>query len=93
MVFDEIDNIKKDGLTKEELQKVKKQLIKAKEVEVQNNNYWANSIKDMYFYKNEIQSLSDYSIMVNEVNNEKIKDVATKFMPNSHYVKGVLLPE
>jgi zinc protease len=92
-VLNEMNKIKMNGPTEEDLNKVKETLIRERETQVKENNFWLSYLQNHYLYGNKILTLEEYKALVNSFTNKKIKAVANKYLNTSSYVEVALTPK
>ncbi len=92
-----IDLIKeciKKGCTKEVLNKVKLQMIKERETQMQENGFWMGQIMGSFLYgENRNANITDYENMVNSITVADLKRIAKTYFNLNHYMVGTLKPE
>ncbi|MBQ1854946.1 MAG: insulinase family protein, partial [Prevotella sp.] len=92
-----IDLIKeciKKGCDRETLNKVKLQMIKERETQMQENGFWMGQIMGSYIYKeNRDANITDYEAMVNSLTTHDMKRLARRYFDLNHYSVGTLKPE
>lgn len=92
--IDIIKQYSKKGPDKETLEKVKKQMIKAHETEIQNNGYWAGQIQGSYYYnESRDENVTKYEEIVNSLTKKDLKAIAKQYFDLGHYAVGTLVPE
>ena len=89
-VFDKIMN---EGPTDEDIAKVKEQLIKGRETQMQQNGYWSSVINGSRWYGYNMQTLEEYTAAVNAITKADIQAVAKKYLDHKDYVRVSLKPE
>jgi zinc protease len=92
-VLDEMNKIKMNGPTEEDLNKVKETLIRERETQVKENSFWLSYLQNHYLFGNKILSLEEYEALVNSFTIKKIKAVANKYLNTSSYVEVALTPK
>ncbi|MCX6330697.1 MAG: insulinase family protein [Bacteroidia bacterium] len=92
-VLDEMNKIKMNGPTQEDLNKVKETLIRERETQVKENSFWLSYLQNHYLFGNKILSLEEYKALVNSFTIKKIKAVANKYLNTSSYVEVALTPK
>jgi len=92
-LFVEVKKIADEGPTKDDMNKVSETLIREREKNDTENNYWSAIIINSYFMDATIYSLDSYKKMIQSVTPEEIKAALNKYFTPNHYVQGVLLPE
>ena len=84
----------KKGPDAETLKKAKEQMIKSREVQLQENSTWMNMIYGAYFYNEDRdERITKYNDWVNSITIEEIKELAKKYFDFSHYCVTILKPE
>lgn len=91
---DLIKDFVKKGCDRETLHKVKLQMIKERETQMQENGFWMGQIVGSYMYKeNRDANISDYEAMVNSLTTHDMKRLARRYFDLGHYSVGTLKPE
>ena len=92
-VYDEIELIKKEGITEEDLNEVKEaQRIDRKE-NLKRNRYWMSSLSGFYTYERDIAEFFDYEEMIEKLTAEDIQDAAKSYLVEDNLIEIVLMPE
>jgi zinc protease len=92
-VFGEIKKLRKSGPTGVDLKKAQEALIRARETNMEKNDFWLKKLESVYFNHDSPQSITNYNDRVNAITIDDLKQVsATNFKPD-HYVRVVLMPE
>ncbi len=91
-LLDEMEKIKKEGPSAADLNKVKENLIRARETGVKENSYWSAVIQNYFIYKDPILTLEEYKSFINSISANKIKKIANKYLDTKEYVKVSLTP-
>jgi len=91
-LLDEMDNIKKEGPTATDLNKVKETMIRERETQVKENSFWLSYLQNHYFYGNRILSLDEYKDFVNSFSIKKIRSIARRYLDTENYVRVALTP-
>ena len=89
----EIEKIKANGPTAEDLAKVKKTWIEQYKVQIKENGYWSGKLQGIYFSGNTPQRIFDYEKIVNALTIDDIKTVANQLLNNTNVLQAVLYPE
>ncbi len=92
-VLDEMNKIKMNGPTEEDLNKVKETLIRERETQVKENNFWLSYLQNHYLFGNKILTLEEFNAAINSFTIKKIKAVANKYLNTSSYVEVALTPK
>lgn len=88
-----VNNYIKKGPSEETLDKVKKQLISARETNLKENSFWSGLIYGSYFYGNDISDLYDYEKRVNAITVKDIRSMAKTAFDTKNFVDVRLVPE
>ncbi|KQC31669.1 hypothetical protein AAY42_07920 [Flagellimonas eckloniae] len=92
-VFEEIEKLKKNGASKEDVNKIKEaELANAKEY-LEYNSYWAGKLKNAYEYKLNPESILDYETKINKIDSKMFKDAANTYFDIKNYAEFILIPE
>lgn len=91
--FQVFDKIIEEGPTDEDIAKVKEQLVKGRQTQMENNGYWSSIINGSRWYGYEIQTLEEYSQSVNAITKADLQDLAKKYLGHQEYVRASLKPE
>jgi len=92
-VFAEIDKIKEDGVTDEDLQKVKETQRRNREEDLKKNRYWLGQIGGYYYNGIDLDTFYESEELTNGVTSKDLQDAANKYIKMDNYVKVVLMPE
>ncbi|NLN72783.1 MAG: hypothetical protein GX140_00895, partial [Bacteroidales bacterium] len=87
-----ITKIQKKGVDELTLNKVKEQIIREREKNLDKNRFWLNRISDSYF-KGEDLNIDNFEDRIKAVSSDDIKQVASELIDVKHYVRTVLNPE
>ena len=87
-----LDKIINEGPTDVDLAKVKEQLIRAREKNIQENNFWTSSIKGSIWYENPLRTLEQYKAAVNAITKDDVQAVAKKYIDHKDHVRVSLKP-
>ncbi|MEO8563587.1 MAG: insulinase family protein [bacterium] len=89
-----IDTLKRVPPTQADVDKVRAQLLRAREVEVRQNGYWMGNIVGRDRAGEELVGLlSAYDDMVKTLTPAQIQDAAKKYFDTGNYARFILLPE
>ncbi|MFA6199716.1 MAG: insulinase family protein [Bacteroidales bacterium] len=91
--FGVLDKIMNEGPTDEDIAKVKEQLIKGRQTQMQENDYWSSSINGSRWYGTQMQTIEEYTAAVNAITKADIQEVAKKYLDHKDYVRVSLKPE
>jgi len=92
-VFAEIDKIKENGVTDEDLQKVKETQRRNREEDLKKNRYWLGQIGGYYYNGIDLDTFYESEELTNGVTSKDLQDAAIKYIKMDNYVKVVLMPE
>lgn len=92
-VFREMKKIRNNGPTKVDLEKAQETMIRARETDLEKNNFWLAKIESLYFDKTDPASILDFKERVRKVTVSDLKLAANKYFRINHYVRVVLKPE
>jgi zinc protease len=93
-VFALIDSLKINGPSEADVDKVKEEILRAHEVEVKQNNYWASNILARDAAGEDIAGLTAaYDQMIKNLTPAQIQAAAKKYFDTNNYARFVLLPE
>jgi zinc protease len=93
-VFALIDSLKANGPSASDVDKVKEQLTREREVEVKQNSYWLVNLIGRDQSGEDIGGLLDaYDAMVKNLTGPQIQQAAAKYFNEQNYARFVLLPE
>jgi zinc protease len=89
-----IDSLKNNPVTQADVDKVKEEILRSREVEVKTNSYWAGNIAARDQAGEDLAGLgSAYDEMVRKLTPAMIQQAARTYFNTQNYAKFVLLPE
>lgn len=88
-----LDKVMNEGPSDVDLAKVKEQLIRSRQTQVEKNGYWSGSIQGSRWYGFQMQSVEAYTASVNAITLADIQAVAKKYLKHDNYVRVALKPE
>ncbi len=92
-VFEEMKKIADNGPTDVDIEKSKETLIKERETQVKENQYWLEYIKNRTFMGEKLLSLEQVQSIVKQITKSDLQKAAKSYFTPDHYVKVVLMPE
>ncbi len=92
-VFGEIKKIRKKGPTEVDLKKAQEALIRARETDLEKNEFWLRKIESIYFNHDSPNNMATFKDRVNAVTIEDLKLAASTYLKPDHYMRVVLMPE
>jgi zinc protease len=93
-VFALIDSVKTQTPSKADVDKVKEEILRSREVEVRTNAYWLGNIQARDQAGEDLAGLgSSYDEMVRRLTASDIQNAARKYFNTGNYARFLLLPE
>ena len=92
MIFAEAKKIKDNGPDEADLNLIKEYLIRQREANMANNEYWMSAFLNLYQNGEKIMSLNDYKKAVNSVKTSDVKKVARQYFNETNYLVGFFMP-
>ncbi len=92
-VFGEIKKLRKNGPTAVDLKKAQESLIRARETDLEKNEFWLKKLESLYYNHDSPNSVGTFKDRVNAVNINDLKQTASTLLNPDHYVRVVLMPE
>ena len=92
-VFRELEKIKRDGPTAEEIEKVREMQRRSEETEVKQNGFWLNALAAGARYGQDPRLILKRSELRATLTPALVRDIARKYLNESRYVQVRLLPE
>ncbi len=93
-VFALIDTIKAEGPRAADVEKVREQIIRSREVDLKQNNYWLSGIVTREQAGEDIAGLlGPYDELVKKISAAQIQEAARRYFDTKNYARFVLLPE
>jgi zinc protease len=89
----ELKKILKNGVSAEDLEKIKEQQKRKLEVDVRENQFWLSNLYDAYFYNTNPRMILDKEKQINSLTSKMIQDAAKKYINPNSYIRVVLKPE
>ncbi|MFS8083669.1 MAG: M16 family metallopeptidase, partial [Ginsengibacter sp.] len=89
----EIKSLITDGPSKENVEKVKQQLIEKFKVDVKQNGTWLSELQSIYFPGDDPDYFLNYEKHVNALTAKGIQDAAKLLLSTNNVVTGILRPE
>jgi zinc protease len=91
-LLSEMEKIKKDGPSEEDLNKVKETMIRERETKIKENGYWLSVLQNHYQLGDKLRTIEDYKAIVNSITIADIKETANKYLNTTNYVQAELTP-
>jgi len=88
----EVEKIKKNGVTAEDLAKVKETYLVARKEQLKTNNFWLSNLLNLDQEERDDSYILDYEKRVNGLTADEIQKVAQKFLDENYFL-AILMPE
>jgi zinc protease len=92
-VFRELEKIKRDGPTAEEIEKVREMQRRGEETEIRQNGFWLNALAAAARYDHDPRLILRRPELRAKLSPMMVRDIARKYLNESRYVQVRLLPE
>jgi zinc protease len=92
-VFRELERMKRDGPTAEEIEKVREIQRRGEETEIKQNGFWLNALAAAARYGQDPKMILRRSELRASLTPALVRDIARKYITESRYVQVRLLPE
>ena len=93
-VFKEVDLLKQEGATQDELGKIKEQQRRNRETQKETNSFWVSVIDFHYTHENEdLLNILTYEELINAITSDDIKSAANMYFNKQRFIQAVLNPE
>ncbi|WP_038032229.1 M16 family metallopeptidase [Thermonema rossianum] len=89
----EVKKVQEGKIAEEDLQKIKEQYRRKKEVELQTNNYWLNALQSRYFEQMDPEGILKWEEKLQSVTKQNLQTVAKKYLDTNAFIRAVLKPE
>lgn len=90
---EEIEKIKKEGVSEEDLNKIKETQLRGHKENLERNNYWISTLYSSYYNDLPLDRIKEYKSRVEALTSENIQKVANKYLTEDNYIELVLKPE
>jgi predicted Zn-dependent peptidase/transposase len=91
--LNEINDIKENGVSEKNLQKIKEGKLREMEVKIKENNYWLSAIQAYQVYGYEMSEIEAYQSKIEELESEDIRNAALKYLDGENIATLILWPE
>lgn len=91
--MDEIDEIRANGVSEEDLNKIKETQRRDREENLKENRYWLSQLGGYYRNKADLNGFYEREKMVEALTSDDLKAAANKYLNMENYVQIVLMPE
>jgi zinc protease len=93
LIMTEIKNMKANGGTQINVDKVVAEDTRSMETSVKENSYWLYNLQDKYYYNEDPATLLQDAAMVKKLTVARTKELANKYLNTDNEIKLVLMPE
>jgi len=90
--LDELRKIMQNGVSTEDLEKIKEQQKRKLEVEMKQNIFWKNNLFDAYYTGYDPANILKKQKQIEGLSSDKIRNAAKKYIHLDHYIRAVLKP-
>ncbi len=91
--LDELKKIIQNGVSPEDLEKIKEQQKRKLEVDIKQNSFWANGLFEAYFYGINPGDLLKKQQQIDGLTGKMMQEVAKKYINLQRYIRVTLKPE
>jgi len=92
-VFKILKEMQENGPSEETMGKVKQQLIKQRETQLQKNEFWSALLTNMWFQNDDVTTIPNYVERLDKVTSKDIAGFLQKYFDIEHYVRVNTFPE
>ncbi|RXG16656.1 M16 family metallopeptidase [Leeuwenhoekiella aestuarii] len=92
-VFEEIEDIKRNGVSDKNLNKIKEAELSRTEEFLKYDAFWISKIKEAYTLGRDYGSFLDYKEKIAAIDSDYFKEAAQHYFDNTNYAEFILLPE
>lgn len=89
----EIDKLKQNGATDTDIKKVKETMLRQRETDMKENDWWANALESYHKYNEKMSLILDYQQYVNGLTTNDIKTAANNYLVGDRLIQLVMNPE
>ncbi len=89
----EMEKIQKNGVSAEDLAKVKEQQKRKLEVDMKQNSYWVTSLYEAHLFGNNPDNILIRDKQIASLTGKMIQDAAKKYIDLNNYIRVTLMPE
>jgi zinc protease len=89
----EIEDIQKNGVSEEDLNKIKETQRRDREESLKTNGFWLGQLGAYYRNGADLDSFYEREKMLEALTSNDLKDAANKYLKMDNYVQVVLMPE
>lgn len=92
-VLEEFKKIMKDGVSAEDLEKIKEQQRRKLEVETKQNRFWMDNLYDAFYYGTNPAEILNKQKMTEDLTSEMIQNIAKKYINLKSFITATLKPD
>ncbi|MCF4102217.1 insulinase family protein [Gillisia sp. M10.2A] len=92
-VLEEIDSIKKDGVSPENINKVKEMERGNVKEFLKYDSFWISKIRESYENDRELDSFLNFEEEIESISSESLQEAANTYFDSSNYAEFILYPE
>lgn len=93
VVFAEIATIQENGVTEPYLQQVREAERRAREMNLNDNQFWLSVLEVYYTEKLDPRDILRFEDLIATITSDRMRDTARRYLDTSRYALGVLSPE
>jgi zinc protease len=91
--IEELKKIMQNGVTPEDLEKIKEQQKRKLEVDMKQNSFWMGNLYDAYYTGNNPADILNKMKLTESLTSKMIQDAAKKYINLASYIRVVLKPD
>ncbi|MNL41633.1 Peptidase M16 inactive domain protein [compost metagenome] len=91
--LDEVQHIKENGATTDDIMKFKSEEQRQQELSLRNNSFWLNYLSNREKYGDDLDQILSTKERLDKVTVETSKVAAQKFLSDDNYIRLVLMPQ
>jgi zinc protease len=91
--LDELKKIIRNGVSAEDLEKIKEQQKRKLEVDSRQNSFWMTNLYDAWFYGSNPADILLKQTMIDGLSSKMIQEVAKKYVNPNSFIKAILNPD
>ncbi len=89
----EIEKLKTQGPSQQELNKVKQNWFKEHKIDLRSNKYWLDDLQDSVLYGTDLAESLSFEARINAMTADDIQGSAERYFKLKNYMQAVMLPE
>jgi zinc protease len=93
LVMKEIDNLKNNGASQVNIDKVTAEDVRGLETQLKQNRYWQYNLEQKYLYNEDPKTILEDMDNLKKMTVERSKALAKKYFSTENFAKMILLPE